>query len=42
MFGFAQPANFGGAPSFGLGRLGFQTFDRARMADARMTDSAGV
>lgn len=38
------PALFGhnGGPPMGLGRLNFQTFDRARMADARMFDTAGV
>lgn len=38
------PALFGhnGGPPMGLSRLGFQTFDRARMADARVMDSAGA
>ena len=38
------PALFGhnGGPPMGLSRLGFQTFDRARMTDARMMDSSGA
>ena len=38
------PALFGhnGGPQMGLSRLGFQTFDRSRMVDTRMTDGAGA
>ena len=43
MFGIPTMGHNGGPPmGNGLGRLGFQTFDRARMMDARVTDSSGV